>query len=138
MTWDAVLDAIAKRLPPDLLERPPMWLESRLAAESQVTTALAGRTVTFYSGDGPPVVVLEPDPFVELATGNWWKPWERLTVDPTERIFPTAAPDAMDATDILNELWIRLLAELGRVRGVVDPACFRGLREHGYVARVDR
>jgi hypothetical protein len=116
MTWDAVLEQIAKRLPPDLLERPAPWLSKKLSEESRVVTTFeAGQTVTYYANGSPPTVSPAPEPdYSDFGVG------------------------AFALSDPFSAGWIALLAYLGTLRGVVDGACFEGLRSHGYVAKVGR
>mgnify|MGYP001579444580 CR=1 FL=1 len=77
---------------------------------------------------------------VRFDEGTWFNPHPIVEMSLDPHLFPTepASEDAIDVTDILTTRWLVLVAQCGALRGVVDPACYRGLRESGHVHSVDR
>lgn len=113
-TWLEVTERIAATLPAEVIERPAPWFKGK-KLERVAFDEMANYSARFVTRCDGEASWFNPHPLVEFTRDPFL-----FSTEPSE--------DALDVTDILNVAWIVLLSKCGALRGVVDPACFDGVR----------
>lgn len=144
LTWGEVLGQVSLRVELDgVIERhrPPELVRGSSgdgSVEAEVVEGYLHPVLGFVQLLPPARIEFVDERPEVFEQGEWFEGWRRITREGDAHLAPEEPTLALDVTDLLHELWLRRLAGIGVARGVVSRACFEGLREHGYVAGVDR
>jgi hypothetical protein len=132
----------ARYEPPFAAMTEPSDFERRIAQATDLHRLFDCPNPVKYSDGSDAFCACEPEPPTPDSMPAWYRATFdvhagdviEMTMDAQGRLYPVAPeparqpePEPAELVDwalILNVLWIRLLANCGLARGVVDPACF--------------